>query len=106
MEQEERPGVIANGRFYWFTRHFGENRARDEHLEATDELIISALSEPDYVQDPEGNRTVYWKRITESGEDYWWLLVVIVEETGGPQVLSAYRDTRGRGERLWGIQQI
>ena len=101
MEEQRRPGVVANGRFYLFTRHFLERRADGEHLEATDELIIKTLSEPDHTQPPEGNRTVYWKKIRESHGE-WWLLVVVAEEPSGPQVLSAYKDTRGRGERLWG----
>ena len=93
---------MANGRSYQFTRHFIDNRAIGEHTEASDELIIEVLSEPDHAQPPEGNRTVYWKRIIESDGDNWWLLVVVAEEADGPQVLSAYKDTRGRGERLWG----
>lgn len=102
MEQQERPGVVANGRFYPFTRHFLENRAKGNHLEATDDLIIQALSEPDHAQHPEGNRTVYWKRVSASNHENWWLVVVVVEETSGLQVLSAYRDEIARGERLWG----
>lgn len=102
MEQPERPGVVANGRFYLFARHFLDNRAKGEHPEATDDRIIAALSEPDYIQPPEGNRTVYWKIITELYDDDWRLLVVVAEEPDGPQVLSAYRDARGRWERLWG----
>ncbi len=92
---------MANGRFYLFTRHFREKKAGGEHVEATDELIIAALSDPDYIQPPEGNRTVYWKLIVETDGDNWRLLVVVAEEPDGPQVLSAYKDTRGRGERLW-----
>ena len=92
---------MANGRFYLFARHFLDNGARDEHTEATDELITAVLSDPDYIQPPEGNRTVYWKMILETNDDNWRMLVVVAEEPGGPQVLSAYKDTRGRGERLW-----
>ena len=103
MEEQERPGVVVNGRFYLFTRHFLDNRAKDEHTEATDDRIIATLSEPDYIQPPEGNRTVYWKMIVEWDDNNWRLLVVVAEERDGPQVLSAYRDTRGRWERLWGI---
>ena len=69
-------------------------------MEATDELIATTLRDPDSTQPPEGNRTVYWKMIVESDDDDWWLLVVVAEESGGPQVLSAYRDARGRGDRL------
>ena len=94
---------MVNGRFYLFTRHFLDNRAKDEHTEATDDRIIATLSEPDYIQPPEGNRTVYWKMIVEWDDNNWRLLVVVAEERDGPQVLSAYRDTRGRWERLWGI---
>ena len=92
---------MANDQFYLFTRHFLDNRAGGEHSEATDELITAALSDPDYIQPPEGNRTVYWKMIVETDDDNWRMLVVIAEEPGGPQVLSAYKDTRGRGEGLW-----
>ena len=92
---------MANGRFYLFTRHFLDNRARGEHSEATDELITAVLSDPDYIQPPEGNRTVYWKMILEAEDDNWRMLVVVAEEPGGPQVLSAYKDTRGRGVGLW-----
>ncbi len=92
---------MANGQFYLFTRHFLDNRAGGEHSEATDELITATLSDPDYIQPPEGNRTVYWKMIVETDDDNWRMLVVIAEEPGGPQVLSAYKDTRGRGEGLW-----
>ena len=102
MEQPERQGVVANDRFYLFTGHFLENRANGVHTEATDERIILALSEPEHIMPPEGNRTVYWKRIAESDVDFWWLVVVIAEETSGLQVLTAYRDTTTRGERLWG----
>ena len=101
MEEQERPGVEANGRFYQFSRHFLDNRARGEHSEATDELITAALSDPDYAQPPEGNRTVYWKMILEANAENWRFLVVVAEEPNGPQVLSAYQDTRGRGEGLW-----
>ena len=94
---------MANDRFYLFTRHFRDNRADGVHLDATDERIIDALSEPDHIQAPEGNRTVYWKDILESNQYNWWLVVVIAEETDGLQVLTAYRDTTGRGERLWGM---
>ena len=94
---------MANGRFYLFSRHFRENRARGTHLEATEERIILALSGPDHVQPPEGNRTVFWKNILESNQDNWWLVVVVVEESGGLQILTAYRDTTDRGERLWGM---
>ncbi len=91
-----------NGRFYMFSRHFLDNRAKSIHSEATDELIIEALREPEYIQPPEGNRTVYWKKIMgQWGE--WWLLVVISEETGGLQVLSAYENSE-RGLRLWEMQ--
>ena len=94
MEQEERPGVIANGRFYWFTRHFLERRITDEdHQKATDELIGYTLSEPDYVNSPEGDRIVYWKIIEELNEDNWWLKVIIIENTSGPAVLTAYRNS-------------
>ena len=103
MEEQERPGVEANGRFYQFSRHFLDNRARGVHLEATDERIIEALSSPDHVQPPEGNRIVYWKSILELEQGNWWMVVVIAEETTGLQVLSAYRDTVDRGERLWGM---
>lgn len=102
MEQPERQGVAANGRFYLLSLHFLDNRARGEHPEATDERIIAALSEPDYIQQPEGNRTVYWKMITESDDNNWRLLVIVAEERDGPQVLSACKDARGRWERLWG----
>ena len=102
MEQQERQGVVANDRFYLFTRHFLDNRARYEHSEATDDRIIAALSEPDYIQPPEGNRTVYWKMIVESDDNNWRLLAVVAEERDGLQLLSAYRDARGRCERLWG----
>lgn len=99
MEQQERPGILANGRFYLFTRHFLENKGKGVHLEATDELIIEALSEPDHTQPPEGNRTVYWKKIRESyGE--WWLKVVIADEDSGLQVLSAYENSQ-KGAKLW-----
>jgi hypothetical protein len=101
LEGQERPGVEANGRFYLFARHFIDNRAKGEHSEATDELITAVLSDPDYIQPPEGNRTVYWKIILETNDDNWRMLVVVAEEPGGPQVLSAYKDTRGRGASLW-----
>ena len=91
-----------NGRFYEFTRHLLDNRHKGEHLEATDDRIIAALSQPDYIQPPDGNRTVYWKMIVESDDNNWRLLVVVAEERDGPQVLSAYRDARGRWEGLWG----
>lgn len=94
---------MANGRFYLFTRHIIDNRAKGVHLEATDQRIIAALSEPDHTQPPEGNRTVYWKWITVSDDDNWWLVVVVAEERGGLQILTAYRDTTDRGERLWGM---
>ena len=90
MQQQERPGVVANGRFYLFTGHFLDNRARGVHPEATNELIIEALSGPDHILPPEGNRTVYWKRIAESDIDFWWLVVVIAEETSGLQILTSY----------------
>ncbi len=93
---------MANGQFYLFTRHFLDNRTKGAHLEATDERIIEALIAPDHVQAPEGNRTVYWRSILESDQGNWWLVVVIAEEATGLQVLSAYRDTTDRGERLWG----
>jgi hypothetical protein len=102
LEQPESQGVVVNGRFYLFTRHFLDNRANGVHPEATDELIIEALSEPDYILPPEGNRTVYWKRIAEPDKYIWWLVVVVAEETSGLQVLTVYRDTTTRGERLWG----
>ena len=103
MEEQERPGVVANGRFYQFTSHLLDNTAKGLRLEATDERIITALSEPDHVQLPEGNRTVYWKSILESDQDNWWLVVVMADEASGLQILTAYRDMTGRGERLWGM---
>ena len=72
-------------------------------MEARNERILIALSEPDHVQPPEGNRTVYWKNILESDQENWWLVVVVAEEARGPQILTAYRDTIDRGERLWGM---
>ena len=84
-----------------FSRHFLENRERGIHQEATDEQITEALGGPDYIQPPEGNRTVYWKRIMEpQGE--WWLLLVISGE-GEAQVLSAYENSE-KGTRLWEMQ--
>ena len=94
---------MANGRFYLFTGHFLDNRANGVHLDATDERIIVALSEPDHIQPLEGNRTVYRKSILESDQDNWWLVVVVAEESSGLQVLTAYRDTTARGGRLWGM---
>lgn len=101
MNPQNPPGVTANNRFYAFSRHFLERRNIGEHQKATDELIIEVLSDPDQIQPPQGNRTVYWKKIQEPNQDDWWLLVVIAEETGGPQVLSSYR-ANDRGNTLWG----
>ena len=77
---------------------FLENKGKGVHLEATDELIIEALSEPDHTQPPEGNRTVYWKKIRSRRE--WWLKVVIADEDSGLQVLSAYENSQ-KGAKLW-----
>ena len=102
MEQQERLGVVVNGRFYLFTRHFIENKTKGVHLEATDDLIIGALGEPDYAQPPEGNRTVYWKKIRKSRGE-WWLLVVAADEDSGPQVISTYENSE-KGAKLWEMQ--
>ena len=102
MNQPEL-GVTVGGQFYRFTRHFLGKRAAGDHLEATDEAIISTLIDPDHGESPEGNRTVYWKLIGELNQ-HWWLLVVIVNEDSGPQVLSAFENTE-KGARLWGDQE-
>ena len=83
-------------------RHFLEKKANGEHLEATDEHLIDALSDPDHLQPPEGNRTVYWKKIRESHGE-WWLLVVVADEDSGLQVLSAYENSE-KGAKLWEMQ--
>ena len=100
MGQRERAGVTVNNQFYEFTRHFLERKSAGEHLEASDELIIDVLSNPDHIQPPQGNRTPHWKKILELNTDDWWLVVVIADEITGPQVLSAY-EANVRGERLW-----
>ena len=76
--------------------------ADGDHLEAVDELIVLALSIPDYVEPPEGNRTVYWKLIQDVDGD-WWIQVVVIAEASGLQVLSACENTE-KGARLWGKQ--
>ena len=101
MENLSELGVTVVGQLYRFSRHFLEKMELGDHLEATAEIIALALSEPDHVQPPEGNRTVYWKKILEL--DYeWWLVVVISAEAGGTQVLTPY-DNTDKGARLWGI---
>jgi len=99
LNPQNPPGITANNRFYAFSRHFLERKDIGEHRKGTDECIISTLNEPDHVLPPQGNRTEHWKKFQDPDLGDWWLLVVIADEAGGPQVLTAYEETT-RGERL------
>ena len=93
MLPPENVGVYANGRFYRHTPHFFQKRAMPYpigHSEATDARIIQALENPEYTEHI-GNRHIYWSRIHEPESPPWWLKIIVVENAGGPAILSAYQ---------------
>ena len=89
MASSGRLGVTVSGVFYSHTPHFLLRREVD-HPEATDERIAYALESPDVSDPPQGDRQVHWKQISEPGTESWWLKVVVVSNSTGPAILTAY----------------
>lgn len=93
LNDPDRPGIRFGGRFYQHTSHFLLKRAMPYpvgHSEATDARIIHVLGNPEYTEHT-GDRHVYWGIIQEQETAPWWLKVVVVENSGGPAILSAYK---------------
>ena len=94
-------GVTVNGQFYPFAKHFMDNRQAGRHSEATNIRIGYVLENPEMIEPPDGERQVFWRRIRDTGTGEWWMKVVIDREPSIPEILTAYRDVTGKGERLW-----
>ena len=62
------------------------------HSEATDERIVHVLENPEHTEDVGGGGHLFWSRIRESGTDVWWMKVLVVENSSGPAIISAYED--------------